>query len=206
MAVALAAALTVCTPAMANLVADPGFDDAAAGSGTWGKWGAVDFQTWGGNNPEWWGDSVSFYPNTEGNSGGIFDWGIEGDEGVTYDISVDFWIQEVFDATISIGFEYMAADNNTVIDDDFLVLTAGDVYISDGTEPEEWMRWHNYSYTAGSPAPAGTEYVRPVIKYGDTGATSNQWMFVDNVEVTPEPASLALLAVGLVVVSRRRRA
>lgn len=194
--------LLTTTPAPANLVQDPGFSAAAAGSGTWGKWGAVDFYDWGGNLPDWWGASTAFYANTAGNSGGIFDWDIAGNAGVTYDLAVDFWFQQVFDAHVTLSLEYYADDNSTLLGTDSLTLTPGDVYISDGTESEEWMRWQNYSL-AGAPAPAGTAYVRPGISYDSVTGNSNQWFFADNVTVTPEPATFVALALAALTLRRR---
>ncbi len=189
-------------PAAANLIQDPGFTDAAAGSGTWGKWGNVDFQSWGGNLPDWWGASCSFYANTEGNSGGIFDWDIAGEAGVTYALDIDFWFQEVFDANVTLSIEYYAADNSTNLGADSITLTPADVYISDGDEEEDWMRWANYDLT-GNPSPAGTAYVRPVISYDSVSSSSNEWFFADNVTLTPEPAALVALALAALVLRRR---
>ncbi|MEM8495819.1 MAG: hypothetical protein AAF663_10590 [Planctomycetota bacterium] len=113
------AALGLTAPALAvdNLLTNPGFlntdgdtDPPTFGDG-WGAFGAAGFNDFFNGNPH-----ASLFPDTVGNSGGVFQLGIPGTAGSTYQFDLlDTRIESNFDADLVFGLEYWTADDETGI-------------------------------------------------------------------------------------------
>ncbi|MEM1444833.1 MAG: hypothetical protein AAGF84_02155 [Planctomycetota bacterium] len=111
-------ALGLASPALAvdNLLTNPGFADTdgdpegTLGDG-WGAFGAAGFNAFFGNNPH-----ASLFPDTVGNSGGVFQLGIPATPGSMYQFDLlDTRIESNFDADLRFGLEYWTADDETGI-------------------------------------------------------------------------------------------
>ncbi len=196
---AMACALTLAAAPAAmgqNLLYNPGFEDlntdSTFGDG-WGKFGAADFNDFWGGNPH-----ASFFSDNVGNWGGVFQQGLSGSPGVEYQFDLlDCRLEENIDADYYFGIEFFEGDDSTKIGAEEVLMdlsTTGD----------------GLTFSMTGTAPAGTVYIRPIIRYENTASTAdgqeNMFVFNTSLTVVPEPGTLALLAVGALATLRRRRA
>jgi hypothetical protein len=140
---------------------NPGFDDVN-GDGNfgdlWGSYGTVGFnEFFGPNNPH-----ASFFADTIGNAGGIYQQAILGTPGRTYRfVLADVRIEENFDADLFFGLEFYGAD-------DFVKI--GEVLIPIDTS----VTGDGLSYSMTGTAVAGTVYVRPIVFFDNVGTTGGE--------------------------------
>ena len=120
-------------------------------------------------------------------------------EGVTYTLSGDMIHNADFDdraAYLKLEF-WDAADTTLLAEHEIGILPAS------GTADDTW-----YSYSGSAVAPSGTGLAKVVLLYVDsTGGQANPFglAYWDNVVLTPEPATVALLGLGGLLILRRRR-
>ena len=185
--------LTVSSASASELLPNPGFDDLGSGNlgEGWGSFGAAGFNDFFGGNPH-----ASLFSDNPGNFGGVFHTGIAGIAGQEYQFDlVDVRIEENTDANYRFGLEYFLGDDSTQISNDLVSIdlsTTGD----------------GLSFSMTSTAPANTVFVRPIILFDNVVSTANGqenvFVFTASLTAVPEPASLALLATGILVLVRRR--
>ena len=134
---------------------NPGFDDADEDTNFgdyWGQWGTVSFNDFWVGNPH-----ASFYADTIGNTGGVWQQAVLGTPGTSYEFSLtNVRIEENFDADLYFGIEFYGEDDATKIGE-AIVLADTSVW-GDGL-----------SYSMTGTAVAGTVYVRPVIFFDNVG-------------------------------------
>lgn len=196
--------ITTCVVALAtfvssygqNLLTNPGFDSGGTG---WGNFGNTDFNAFFGAN-----EHASFFADTAGNSGGVFQTGIAAVVGNEYTFNLtDFFVEENFGGDISVTLEFYEGDDSTLISDESTLIS---LVIAD-PEPAAG------SLTVTATAPTDSAFVRPLISFGnvDGSAASSENFFVFDSSLTtvPEPSVAALLAgflsLGVVAARRRRR-
>jgi hypothetical protein len=175
----------------AELLPNPGFDDLGGGSlgEGWGKFGAADFNDFFGGNPH-----ASFFSDNVGNWGGVFYQGIAGAAGVTYQFDLlDVRLEANIDADYYFGLEFFLGDDATQIskvEQPIPLAVTGD----------------GLSFSMNATAPAGTAFVRPIIRYENTRSTAagQENAFVFTTSLTPEPSSLMLLGLASLGLLRRR--
>ena len=178
-------------PASAELLFNPGFEDVDNdgnfGDG-WGSFGAAGFNAFFGDNGH-----ASLFLDQDGNSGGVFQTGIAGDSGVQYDFELtDVFIQDNAEGDVLFGLEYYAADDATKLGETLQVLDLD-----------------NPDFDVTGTAVAGTAFVRPIISFSNSVGTpdgdENIFVFDASLTVVPEPASLALIGIGSLLMLGRRR-
>lgn len=179
-----------------NLLYNPGFEDLNSdttfGDG-WGKFGAADFNDFWSGNPH-----ASFFSDNVGNWGGVFQAGLVGTPGVEYQFDLlDCRLEENIDADYYFGIEFFEGDDSTKIG-------AAETLMDLSTTGD------GLTFSMSGVAPAGTVFIRPIIRYENTRSTAagqeNMFVFNTSLTVIPEPGTLALLAIGALVTLRRRRA
>ncbi len=188
-AVGVAAALTAAAlPAMSvdNLLFNRGFEDVnpdTTGSGSvfgdgWGAFGAADFNAFFGANGH-----ASLFPDEVGNSGGVFQAGIAGTAGATYQFDLlNTRIEENFDADLRFGLEYYLADDATKIGETIVTIDAA-VRLANGSTDG------NVFSMQGTAVP-GTAIVRPILLYDNvqSTATTQENVFVFDSFLSEVPA------------------
>jgi len=160
-----------------NMAVNPGFEEwFGTGYGsTWGTWGAADFQDFYNSGDP---GHATFYADVVGNLGGVYQQGIPGVEGTTYELTIDASLEASFDAFAQFGLEFYEGDDATMIASGFepIAVTPGAGY-------------QTISMTAT--APTGTAYVRPVFKFDNAlTAGADRAATIDNVRLA-EATSLA---------------
>jgi hypothetical protein len=177
-----------------ELLTNPGFDSAGAG---WGSFGNASFNDFFGGN-----EHASFFADTPGNSGGVFQTGIAATAGNEYTFNLtDFFVEDNFGGDISVALEFYEGDDTTFISDETTLVS---LVIAD-PEPADG------SLTVTSTAPAGAAFVRPLIRFdnvdGSAASNENFFVFQSSLTAVPEPAmgSLLLGVAALAAVSLRRR-
>ncbi|MEM1444834.1 MAG: PEP-CTERM sorting domain-containing protein [Planctomycetota bacterium] len=180
----------------AELLTNPGFEDpdgagpAGPGDG-WGSFGNAGFNDFFGPNGH-----ASLFMDNPGNSGGVFQTGIAASEGVEYTFSLtDVRIEANAAANVQFGLEFFQGDDSTKISETLETIslaTTGD----------------GLSFSMDATAPAGTAFVRPIIRFDTVTSTANEQenLFVFDASLVPEPATAALLGLGGLAMLRRRAA
>ncbi len=130
----------------------------------WGAFGSAGFhEFFGANNAH-----ASFFADQVDNEGGVYQQAILGEAGAEYRFDLlNVRIEENFDADLFFGMEFFGDDDNTKIGE---VITMVDTSTTgDGL-----------SFTTSGVAPAGTVYVRPIIRFDNVGtpAASQTNVFV----------------------------
>ncbi len=175
--------------ASAELLTNPGFETGGTG---WGSYGAAGFHEFFGPNGH-----ASFFSDGNGNLGGVFQTGIAGTPGETYQFDLtDVRIESNTNSNYMFGLEYYQADDATKIGEDFDSISLA--VTGDGL---------SFSMSATAPNDPQLAFVRPVIKF-DSSISAGQGqenVFVFDASLTPEPASLGLLAAGGMALLTRRR-
>jgi hypothetical protein len=132
-----------------------GFEDLngdAAYGDYWGHWGTVDFNSFWGVNGH-----ASFYADTVGSSGGVYQQGILGRPGARYAFGLlDVRIEQDWDADLYFGLQFYG-------DDDFHMLSETMV-LADTSQPGDGLQ-----FGMTSTAPPGTVYVRPLFRFDNVG-------------------------------------
>ena len=135
-----------------SVLRNGGFEDLLIGGefgtfwGTFGNAALVDF--FGFGEP----GHAFLFGDTIGNSGGVFQGGIAGIAGQTYRFEANINLEAEWDATLSAGLEFYAADDATKL---------GERVIEVGGTPGI-----GYDFVAiVAEAPAGTAFVRPVVLF-----------------------------------------
>lgn len=178
------------TEVFPELLVNAGFEDVnsdgAFGDG-WGSFGNAGFNAFFGAN----GHS-SFFADNAGNSGGVFQLGIAGEAGAEYLFALtDVFAEANFAADVTIGLEFYASDDATLLGETTIDVT-------DFSTPIE----------VAATAVDGTSFVRPIFTFSNSvGAASSPNFFVFDASLTqvPEPASVALLgSAGLLLLRRNR--
>jgi hypothetical protein len=121
----------------------------------WGNYGNTDFnEFFGPGNPH-----ASFYADTVGNEGGVYQQAILATPGAQYRFVLsDVRLELYFDADLYFGLEYSD-------DDDFTKLGETIVQIDTSTTGD------GLSFTMTGTAAAGTVYIRPVILFDNVSST-----------------------------------
>lgn len=193
--VTLAAFAVGGTSTAMELLTNPGFEDTDTdgnvGDG-WGAFGNAGFNAFFGPNGH-----ASLFPDTVGNSGGIFQAGIAGTAGTEYDFTLaDTRIESDFDAEVFFGLEFYDATDAVLLGSSLVQLADPGVEVNGGV----------YSHQAV--APAGTAFVRPIASFDtvlSSGGQRNVFVFEASLTAVPEPSSVALLGLGAAAIGWRRR-
>lgn len=184
----------LCTAvASAELLPNPGFDDLnsdlSVGDG-WGAYGAAGFHAFfGADNPH-----ASLFSDNPGNTGGVYYLGIPGSAGIDYQFDLlDVRLEDNIDADLYFGLEFYEGDDATQISKTEVLMdisTTGD----------------GLSFSMNAIAPAGTAYVRPIIRFDNVRSTASgqENAFVFQTSLTPEPGTLVLLSLTGLGLLRRR--
>lgn len=195
---AIGAVVLAAAPARAvNLIQNPGFDDTASDPDSdpgdfWGAYGAAGFNEYfGAGNAH-----ASFFADTPGNFGGVYQTGIAGSPGTEYQFDLlDVRIEANAAANFEFGLEFFLGDDSSKIGD--LLQSIPLSVTGDGL-----------SFSMTATAPAGTVFVRPIIKFDNVTSTAdsqeNVFVFNTSLSEVPEPASLSLLVIGGLLLRRRR--
>lgn len=196
LALVLAIVVGVGSAAGQELLYNPGFEDlntdTAYGDG-WGKYGNADFNNFFGN------PHASFFMDNPSNFGGVFQQGIAGGGGMTYQFDLlNVRIEANADANLRFGLEYYELDDST---------QAGPAdIVSIPLSPTG----DGLSFSMMGTAPAGTVWVRPIIQFDDVQSTAseqeNAFVFEASLTKVPEPAAALLFVLGLtgLLVMRKR--
>lgn len=168
---------------MTNLLTNPRFADSD-GNGTcgdgWGNFGNTEFNTPFGR------PSASLFADTGGNSGGVFQAGIVGSPGMTYQFDLlDVRIEPNWSAKLYFGLEYYAADDATKIGETVVLVNTA-LRVANGQ-----VDGNVFSMT-GRTLP-GTVFVRPIIRFDSVNssyagqAQANAFVFDTYLSVAPGP-------------------
>ena len=134
-----------------EMLRNPGFDDLDT-NGTpgdyWGAYGNVSFNEYWPGNPH-----ATLWADTTGNSGGLYQQGLLGQPGTSYQFTLkNARVEENFDGELFFGLEYYAADDFTKLGE--TIVPVDTAKTGDGL-----------AYTVVGQAVAGTVYVRPVVRF-----------------------------------------
>lgn len=132
--------------------------------------------------------SGALWTNNQSNSGKVYQVGIGDAEadltGVAFEFSLDVKFQNEgsnhYDADIYLALEFYGADDQTLAHaylDDYQTLIVPALGIDETVSIDSDYRTFR---TGRFVAPAGTRYVRPVIRYENVDSSSNNWVFFDN--------------------------
>ncbi|TWU46122.1 hypothetical protein Poly51_55170 [Rubripirellula tenax] len=196
-----------------NLIDNPNFDISGFRHGSseitrWNSEGSAVFDSGRDNSGDGTGSGL-LLSNEAGNTGKIFQTGIGDTDtdltGIGYQLSLDVQFRNQggnnYDADTFLALEFYGADDATLasvaldayeteIDPAFAVKAAGSESSVIGSDPNDSVY---RTYVSGRfVAPAGTRYVRPVIRYDGVQNGSNSPVYLDNVrlqEVHPEAAA-----------------
>lgn len=154
--------------AVTNLLTNPGFEDSDNdtnfGDG-WGAFGAAGFNNFFGPN----GHS-SFFPDTVGNTGGVFQSGIAASEGSTYQFDLlNTRLESNFDADLRFGIEFYAADDMTKLGESLTLINASERLALPNVDGSGSVNGAVFSTKAV--APVGTSIARPVILFDNVNPT-----------------------------------
>lgn len=176
-----------------NMLTNPGFDDldldTNLGDG-WGSYGAAGFNDFFGGDAH-----ASLFADTAGNSGGIYQQGIAGAPGVTYQFALlNVRIEANWDADLVFGLEYYAADDSTKLGETLVALdTATRIANS---------QFEGNAFAMQGTAVAGTAYVRPIIYFDNVNpgysgqSQANTFIFDTFLCVAAAPGSQMLMNPG----------
>lgn len=196
LALMVAVAVGVSSARGAELLYNPGFEDldndTNYGDG-WGSYGSAGFHAFFGANGH-----ASLFMDTPGNYGGVFQTGIAATAGTTYQFDLtDIRIESNADANLRFGLEYYLGDDSSAAGP-FDMVSIPIPPTGDGL-----------SYSMTGTAPAGTEFVRPIIQFDDVQSTAdgqeNAFIFDASLTAVPEPTAGLLLVVGLAGLWAARR-
>lgn len=183
--------------AQANHISDETFDltnarkdpNTGAVNGPWFNWGWSNFHPFGGNNPDWWGNSAALYSGPDGpGTSGVFFPGygtFQGLslEGIEYQLEVDLLPQVNFVAQIDVGIQWRGAGgtNEDALFDDTVTIDLTDL----GVDPVEAPRGGYSTITAVFTAPAGAYHAVPIIQTSNIAGPggAEHWCYVDNVKL-----------------------
>lgn len=188
----LLAALICCLTPSANgeLLSNAGFE---TGGSDWGSFGSAGFNEFFGPNGH-----ASLFMDNLGNSGGVFQVGINGAAGVEYTFELtDVRIESNAAANVEFGLEFLAADDNTKLGE--LIVPVPLSQTGD-----------NLSFSMSAISLPGTAFVRPIIKFDNVTSTAsgqeNIFVFEASLTAVPEPTALTAIAIfGLGAALIRRR-
>ena len=156
-----------------NRLINPAFLDTDGDLTTGDDWGvfgaaATDLDFFGSGNP---GHATLFGDNL-GNEGFLFQTGISGEEGVTYEVAIDAQAEINWDADLYFGLEFYAVDDTTKVGETVELAAAA---------PGMGYR----RYTLAATAPVGTAFVRPVVFFNNVQSQGvSRAVTVDNIVVT----------------------
>ncbi len=162
--VMLAVLLAAGASAQVNLVANAGYfdldTDGNFGDG-WGAFGAAGFNDFfGPGNPH-----ASFFADTIGNSGGVFQAGIAATPGSAYRFDAqNVRIEGNFDGEFIVAMEFYAADDTTKIGEAVRVISN-----VDPNNPE--ASGDGLAFSVRGTAPVGTAFVRPLLAFDNVQST-----------------------------------
>lgn len=143
-----------------ELLYNPGFEDldnnGSYGDG-WDSYGSANFAAYFGAS----NGHASLFMDTPGNYGGVYQLGIAGVPGTTYQFDLtDIRIESNANANLRFGLEYYQGDNSSAAGP-FDVAAIPIPPTGDGL-----------SYSMTGTAPAGTAYIRPIIQFDDVQSTA----------------------------------
>jgi hypothetical protein len=163
LSVAVAMGMAAHASAASNILVNPGFEDTdAVPDGTfgdgWGAYGAAGFNDfWGGNG------HASLFADNAGNFGGVFQTGLAGTPGTTYQFDLsNTRIESSWDADLRFGLEYFAADDTTKLGETLVTLDTA-TRIANGQVDG------NVFSMQGTAVP-GTVFVRPIFSFDNVNA------------------------------------
>ena len=165
------ALVTVAHALQASLLANGGFENAAAG---WTRFGNVEIADWA---KETGSAGLAMQGWILNGKGGIFQ-SVPGNPGLTYTFSVRARKEPLFQAAkVYVTLEFFAADNVTKAGHDQGTINAATSLTT------EWQ-----TFTIQGTAPLGTVFVRPVIRFegatsGDLGSGKQSCLW-DNASLT----------------------
>lgn len=114
---------------------------------------------------------ATLFGDNVGNSGGVFQLSIPAAAGATYEMAVHLSFEANWDADTFFGLEFFAADDATKLGESVVAL--------DEITDVGYLR-----YDTGGVAPAGTAFVRPIVRFENaTGAGPGRACTVDGVFV-----------------------
>jgi hypothetical protein len=172
------------TFAVTNLLTNSGFEDVNTDGFLGDAWGAffnADFNDFFGGDAH-----ASFFADTAGNSGGVFQTGIAGSEGTTYQFDLmNARIEGNFDADLYAGFEYFEADDTTKLGESLTLLDTA-TRISNGS-------LEGNVFSVVGTAVGGTAIVRPVMRFDNVNGAyagqsqANAFVFDSFMSVAAQP-------------------
>jgi glucosylceramidase len=176
---ALLASVMLCAApaAHAELLTNPAFADVNGdgnyGDG-WASFGTAGFHDFFGGNPH-----ASLFSDQASNAGGVFQAGIPGSAGDEFTLALtNVRIEVNADADFVFGLEYYAGDDATKLGESLVAMDLGAT--GDGL-----------SFSMSATAPAGTAYVRPLVRFDNVRSTVDQQenVFVFSASLTVEEAA-----------------